>query len=158
MNSSEIPVILNLCYEIEMKMYELYTVFAEKFSSDENIKKLFLKTANEEINHANQFKFAMNLTYKSKINFTTDIEEIKQKLAKIDEILLFSKTMEYNLAEALKNSIQLEKDFAEYHSHKIIQFPEEKSLEQLFNAMMKADKEHVEQLQKALEKLMQSNP
>ncbi|MGB9601100.1 MAG: hypothetical protein ACP5QK_03805 [Myxococcota bacterium] len=41
MNSSEIPVILNLCYEIEMKMYELYTVFAEIFSSDENIKMLF---------------------------------------------------------------------------------------------------------------------
>ncbi|MGC8927026.1 MAG: hypothetical protein ACP5QK_03800 [Myxococcota bacterium] len=100
----------------------------------------------------------MNLTYKSKIDFTTDIGEIKQKLAKIDEILLFSKTMEYNLEEALKNSIQLEKDFAEYHSHKIIQFPEEKSPEQLFNAMMQADKEHIESLQRALEKLPQSNP
>ncbi|MCX7958794.1 MAG: hypothetical protein N3B13_07080 [Deltaproteobacteria bacterium] len=153
MPSSEIPVLLSVCYDIEMKMYELYKILADKFSDNEKIKSLFLKTANEEINHANQFRFAMNITYKSRMEFETDISEIKKKVEKIDETILFARTMEYDLKNILELCIQLEEEFAEYHASRIIKFPNEKSLEQLFYAMMKADKGHVEELRQALKEI-----
>lgn len=153
MKSSEIPVLLSLCYDIEIKMNEIYNIFAEKFSSNEKIKSLFIKTANEEINHANQFKFAMSLNYKSKMEFDIDIEYLKGIVKKVDEQLLLAKTTDYDIKSALRLSIAFEKEFAEYHSSRIIKFPNEKSLEQLFYAMMKADKGHVEELEKALEEI-----
>ncbi len=150
MKSFEIPLFLTLCYQLEISMSELYKIFAEKFSNDAEIKNLFIKTSNEEINHANQFKFAVNIAMRTKIECTSDIEEIKEKIAEVKEAIDFANNFEYNIKDALRLSLKFETELGEYHTTKIIKFSEDEQLSNLFDAMMKADRGHIEQLKKKL--------
>lgn len=147
--------ILDFCVKIETKCEELYRYFAELYADIPEISLLWKKTANEEYNHAEQFKLAIRLRGVGIEGVRVDLSKAANIVEKLDTFLPRFKASNPTPAEALAFAIQLEEKLSEYHMSALVDFADN-SLEKLFAAMAKYDKGHLEMLQKALIEI--SNP
>ena len=144
--------LLELCTNIEIKIAELYRFFAELFIENTKISALWNKTANEEDNHAEQFRLAVRLKGMGMANVKTDHSKIKFIAKNLDAILLKFKESNPKPAEALMFAIQIERKLADCHMSILVDF-DDSDLEKLFKAMANNDIGHVDMLQKALKEI-----
>jgi rubrerythrin len=145
-SGTDIVQMLERCREIELQCSELYQCLAESFHDDAAVSSLFLKTAREEDNHANQFVLAVKMSRLGAIDTVAiDPERATEILKKIGSFLLSVRERKPPLADALRSVITLEEKMEIYHLDAVATFTNV-SHRQLFEACMKADQEHVEAL------------
>jgi len=122
------------------------------FSNEPHIEALWNKIANDEDNHAAQFKLAsLHLGDDNK-----DVASVDKKLIavldKLDSIHRAVETNQLSLSEAFEIALVIELDLAERHIESILTY-RECGLSDLFLKMEKYDQGHLEILQKAIDSL-----
>ena len=145
--------VLELCRDIELKVSALYLHFSDVFKNNTQMSALWKKTSQEEDNHAKQFELAIKLVKQDALDSVSiNIMEVEKYLKIIE--------LEYDRAindppsflDALKMAINAENLFLKLHMTSIASFTD-LSYQELFNAMMKHDKEHIETLTDAYNNL-----
>lgn len=145
-SGADIVQMLERCRDIELQCSELYQCLAESFHDDAVVSSLFLKTAKEEDNHANQFVLAIKMSRLGAIDTVAiDPERAAEILQRIGSFLLSARERKPPLADALRSAITIEEKMEIYHLDAIASFANV-SHRQLFEACMKADQQHVEAL------------
>jgi rubrerythrin len=142
--------ILGLCAEIEGKCAELYRRFAVIHADRHELASLWLKTANEEENHAEHFKLAIRLRGTGMGGVKTNLSSVTTILEKIGNCLTKIQTARPSPTETLTFAIQLEENLSEYHMDSIVDYADVE-MAKPFTAMAKCDRGHVEMLKAALE-------
>lgn len=141
--------ILELCRQIETKCSELYRFFAKVHESNPELKKLWLKTADEEDNHALQFQTALRMLNDLVEKLRVDGQRVQSALEFIQKVLDEAKTAAPSPKKALEQAIQLEETLADLHMHQAGEFKNEAD-QQMFKAMMAADRQHLELLRQSM--------
>jgi rubrerythrin len=144
----DIIKVLEICRDVELVSAELYNYFAEIFSEHEELAALWRKTAQEEESHAQQFVLAL------KMRREPLVEAVVMAGSRAEHALNIVKSLydvvrknKPTMLEALRAAIKLEQGLAPFHMSTVASFVQE-SHKELFSAMMLADTEHVEALEK----------
>ena len=150
----DIMRVLEICRDIELACGELYNYYAEIFCNHEELAALWLKTAREEGNHARQFVLAINLQ-RQQVADSARIDGFtaKNMLNMIKTVYDGVRGKKPSMLEALSSAIKLEEKLQGCHMTTAVHFVEE-SHRQLFAAMMKADKDHIEALRRFHQRLL----
>jgi rubrerythrin len=158
--SVKLPVedlgVLDRCALVEIKCAELYRNFERIHGDVPELAKLWNKTALEEDNHAEQFKFACKLKGTGMVGIKTDRSRISTILQKLETYLDTVKQSNPSPIEALQFAIHLEEVLSEYHMSSVVTFADNE-LARLFTSMMNNDNAHVNSLQNALSLMLRSN-
>lgn len=144
--------LLELCASIEMKCAELYRFFAVYCADVPGLAALWTKTANEEDNHAEQFRLAVRLRGRGIENIKADLSKIEVIIEKLNTFLPRFKESNPTPKQALTFAIQLEEKLVECHMCTLVDFADN-DIAKLFQAMAKNDVEHLEMLRKASKKI-----
>lgn len=144
--------ILDTCSVIEERCAHIYRHFERKSSGQPAIEALWHKIANEEDNHAAQFKLAaQNLEHNYK-DVSAEDKKLNAFLEKLDSIHRAVETNQLSLSEMFEIALVIEMDLAEHHIRSILTY-EKCGLSDLFIKMEKYDQGHLELLQNAVEAL-----
>lgn len=142
-------MMLDACEDVEKVGAEIYHFLADHFHDNAPIARLWRKTALEEENHARQVRLAKKML-KSIVWISTDTwRKIFSAQAQIHEIYGRIQDSTPSLKEALLFAIDMEEKMDFIHMQNSI-IMEDKAGNDLFIAMMKADKGHAERLKEAL--------
>jgi rubrerythrin len=138
--------ILDIFRAIELKSAELYAYFAQLFADDLQLSELWMKTSQEEENHARQFDLVIKLIKENAIDsLSANMEEAISAYDYIDQIYNKVRLDPPTPAEALITAIGIEKYLVDFHVIGVTWFLDF-SFQQLFTSLMKADNDHVEAL------------
>jgi rubrerythrin len=140
--------ILDVCRDIELTAEKLYLFFAEVFKDDGELAALWLKTAQEEKNHAHQFELAAKLKTGMVESIHVPLEEAEEMLGIVGKFLINSKKKPPSAEGALLFAVGMEEQLSKFHMDCLAIFTDE-SYREMFSAMMAHDKQHVEALQDA---------
>jgi rubrerythrin len=146
--------LLEICRRIEFTLASLYRYLGELHWGTTDIAAILIKTANEEENHARQFEFALklpNLIAHPKVDVYAADGLLKDVLD-LDKRVRQTPTLP---VDALQAAVEIEERLASYHMNSIGIFHDPK-LQQLFDAMMAADKQHAQTITQALARLTSS--
>jgi len=155
-NTGKLPLnkihALDTCSLIEERCAHIYRHFEKMFSNKPVMAALWHKIANDEDNHAAQFKLAAHhLGHNEK-----DVGFIDKKLIavldKLDSIHRAVETNQLSLSEVFEIALVIELDLAERHIESILTYGDY-GLSDLFIKMEKYDQGHLELLQKAVDSL-----
>jgi rubrerythrin len=148
---ADVDHLLEICCRVERTLASLYRFLSVRHRDTPDIAAIWLKTANEEENHARQFEFALklpNLIAHTKVDVSAADQLLKDVL-ELDARLRKTPTLP---VDALQAAVEMERRLEGYHVNTIGVFHDPK-LQQLFDAMMAADKQHVQVLTDALARL-----
>ena len=143
--------LLGCCYRVETAMAAFYWFLAELHKGTPEITALWRKTAGEEENHARQFEFALKFP-----NLIADLvvkaEDVDRLLAEVLGLGAAVRATKPLAVDALRKCIDLEQRLADYHMNSI-GIIHDSQMQKVFEAMMAADREHVQTLVEALDRL-----
>lgn len=152
-NTGKLPLnsihALDTCSLIEEKCAHIYRHFERMFSNEPHIKALWHKMANEEDNHAAQFKLAAHHLGHEKKDIDFKDKRFINLLDKLDSIHRAVETNQLSLIETFEIALVIEIDLAECHIESILTY-EDYGLSDLFLKMEKYDQGHLEVMQKAI--------
>ncbi|MHB8057805.1 MAG: hypothetical protein ACYDHC_07915 [Desulfuromonadaceae bacterium] len=155
-NTEKLPLncihALDTCSLIEEKCAHIYRHFERMFSDAPHIEALWNKMANEEDNHAAQFKLAAHHLCHDKKDTDFNDKKLIALLNKLDSIHRTVETNQLSLAEVFEVALVIEMGLAEHHIESILTY-ENCGLSDLFIKMEKYDQGHLEVLQKAVNSL-----
>jgi rubrerythrin len=152
-NSADIVKVLELCRDVEAASAELYKYFAEIYSDHPELAALWRKTAKEEEDHAKQFVLALKMRREPFIDaIVIDGSKAENALKIVRSLNDMARKSPPGMLEALRAAIKLEKGLADFHMSTAVHFVQENQ-KQLFLALMRADNEHVEALEKFYQRL-----
>ena len=146
-------VLINMCIKVEETMGKIYNYLAEAYASDPPMETMWKKMAQEEGNHARQFRLALRMQSAlgiSGVNLESD--RIAEKLRMAESFLKQISTQTPEVSEVLRETIALEDALADIHADVALKIPDERN-RKMFQAMMAADKEHATTLSDALKKI-----
>jgi rubrerythrin len=145
--------LLEICEQIETACAELYHYFSDLFKGEREEMRLWLKTAMEEENHARQFNLIAKLK-RQKIIDSIRIDPVDAEITLIYIQSLIDKTKKDppTHKEALQLAISLENKIAAFHVENVIKFADA-SYETIFYAISQTDRNHLESLQEAFNRL-----
>lgn len=144
--------ILHMCAEIESTLAQVYEFFSIAYPNEQEIARLFAKTAAEEQTHEYQFKLAIKTSAPLISDMNVSRQESERHLVYARNILLQVQERTPSVEEALRISINCETIFSRFHMDTAVRFSDTASTS-LFKAMMAADDEHAISLKKALDKM-----
>lgn len=139
---------LEKCRDVEMLCYELYEYFSTLYAADQCASDVWRKTADEELNHANQFTLALKLNKALSCKVNYDLARVESVASQLRIVLKKVRRTPPLHKDALLASIQLEQFVADLHLNCVVEFDDAHN-KSLFNALMASDHEHIEALQAA---------
>ena len=134
--------LLEKCRKIELLNQELYTRFAETYHTIPEAVYLWRKTAVEEQNHAEQFTLALKLKKGLQMHSTIPLDTADKLIVRLNNIIEGLPSKKLSLLDALEFAIKLEQYLVKFHISCVATFTET-SFQNLFNAMMKSDQDHI---------------
>lgn len=143
---------LDTCCLIEEKCAHIYRHFERMFSDDPDIESLWHRMANDEENHAAQFKLAALRPGIDCSDVSFKDKKLLAVLDKLDSIHRAVETDQLSLSEVFEIALAIELDLAERHIESILTYGD-CGLSELFFKMEKYDQAHLELLQKAVDSL-----
>jgi rubrerythrin len=156
-NVVDIVRIMELCRDIEMYNAELYKFYAEIFSADEEISKLWSKTALEEESHMNQIVMAIGMREQWHVaSVKVDIFRAENTLRMVKSIYDGVRLNRPSLIDALRSAIKLEHNLDTFHMSNVATF-KDGNLNELFKSLMNADREHIGMLESLYRKTLAAN-
>jgi rubrerythrin len=143
---------LDACSMIEDQCAHIYRHFERMFSDSPDIEALWHKIANDEENHAAQFKLASLHLGENKKDLKSKDKKLITLLDKLDSIHRAVEAKQLSLSEAFEIALVIEMDLAERHIESILTYRDH-GLSDLFLKMEKYDQGHLELLQDAIDSL-----
>jgi rubrerythrin len=140
---------LETCREIELGCARLYEAYAQAYRADGPLSALWVKTASEELNHAEQIALVIRSMGDAVAGASFDAKQAELKLAKVRSLLRDAVARPPSPAEAVRKALELERELDAFHAGNAATF-KDPSTRKLLQAMQAADKGHVAQLEKAL--------
>jgi len=145
---------IDLATQMEEKMSECYRELSQ-LCSDEPISNELKELSREEIDHMN-----LLITGKYYVSEAPDLFELnsdrefemKKGLNRVITLIDRIKNKKVSLAEAINDTFELEKLFEQLHLNTILEV-KDASLEKLFKALSRGDKEHKKRLIEVLKKV-----
>jgi rubrerythrin len=155
MNDNQIKTaqFLDWCYEIEVTAARIYYYYADYFSDNETMSKIWKKTADEEENHSAQVLLAKRLLPTGVFQIHIDpwvAQSTSKQLQELHKSILKSSP---TIVDALHSSIEMEERFAQFHAENALSF-EDKKMQNFFMAITKYDYEHIETMENALKDIL----
>lgn len=144
--------ILDICCSIEETCANIYWYFSRLYNDNPEISELWIKTAQEEDSHAEQFRLAYRLKGSGMKSLNIDRYKATTTLKQLESIYENIKNSTPPVKEALRFAVKIEHTLCEFHMNAIADF-EDQDLARLFDSMMRNDKEHIQMLEKAYEAL-----
>jgi len=141
--------ILDICREIEETAAQLYRYFAKLYEDNQAVSQIWKKTAEEEDEHAAQFRLASRLHGSGMQVLKTDYNKVKTVLNKMQTVYEGVKASPPQLNEALRFAISLERALSEYHISALVTF-HDKELARLFTSMKQNDENHIERFEQVV--------
>jgi rubrerythrin len=151
--SIEKMFILDQCALIETKCADMYRYLAQKYASIPELAALWIKTANEEDNHAMQFQILKKTKGRGIIDVAADCSSVSEGLKKVES--LFNQIMHssFSPVEAVQLALKLESYLGRFHSASVTICNDE-ATQNLLKAMMANDLGHENMLKEMLDKLL----
>ncbi len=146
--SADLGHLLEICRRIEFTIAGTYRYLSDVHRNMPDIAAVWRKTADEEENHALQFKLALKLPNLA-LRPTVDVGAADRLLKAVQDLDGAVRRTTPPVAEALRVALELEKRLAGYHMNAIGVFQDAR-LQEMFKALMASDKQHVEALATAL--------
>ncbi len=143
--------LLDVCRRIEFAMAGLYRYLADRYPDLPDVAAALRKTANEEENHALQFQLASKLP-NLLVELKVDVEVADRLLKTVQDLDAKVRQTPPSAVGALRLALELERRLADYHMDSVGVF-QSPQLQEMFKAMMAADKNHVKALSEALARL-----
>ncbi len=143
--------LLDVCRRIEFAMARLYRYLADRYPDLPEVAALLRKTANEEENHALQFQLASklpNLLAELKV----DVGVADRMLKTVQDLDAKVRQTPPSAVAALRVALELERRLTDYHMNSVGVF-QNPQFQEMFKAMMAADKNHAEALGDTLTRL-----
>jgi rubrerythrin len=128
-------------------MAKIYFCYFEEFKQYEQLAEIWRKTAQEEENHALQFRMALNVRTGLVESTPVDLFRVANVLNALKALLKRIRESPPTPLEALRSAINLERQLADFHLDCLASFKSD-SHKKMFQAMMQADKDHLEVLEK----------
>lgn len=142
---------LDACEEVEQRAADLYHLLVEQFAVSGGPNQLWRKTALKKENHARHVKLA-KLMVKDIIEVNLDAwRSISRLSEEIYALFRQYSAVPPALVGALGTAIEFEEKMAKFHMQNAITL-KEKAGNDLFAALMKADRNHVKELRSELKK------
>lgn len=139
---------LEVCVGIERLCADVYYYYSEIYEDNPEASSLWKKTALEEENHQKQFELALRMLNEAEFEVPKESLEraysIQYNLLKLMNLI---KNTKPDLLIAVSKAVEMEEKLADLHVHAALEFKEE-SMQKMFNAMSKADHDHVAALQR----------
>ena len=142
--------VLDTCSQIEEKCAHIYRHFEKMFSNAPEIKALWQRMANEEDNHAAQFKLAASHIGTECKDIDFKDKKLTAVLGKLDSIHEAVEKKQLSLSEVFEMALVIEMDLAERHIQSILTY-KDYGLSDLFLKMEKFDQGHLELLQSTID-------
>lgn len=142
--------ILRFCEEIERLCADIYTAYAERFSDDPELKRLWNKIADEELNHARIISLAMRCKGLELRDRQYDMESFRAQVRTVHDLMAGMKATATDSISALQAAIILEKQLADFHLEKVVDFVDPSNAK-FFKVLFDADHQHIRQLEEAYE-------
>ncbi len=143
--------LLDVCRRIEFAMAGLYRYLADRYPDLPDVAAALRKTANEEENHALQFQLASKLP-NLLVELKVGVEAADRLLKTVQDLDAKIRQAPPSAVTALQVALELERRLTDYHMDSIGVF-QSPQLQEMFKAMMAADKNHQGALGEALAKL-----
>ena len=149
--------VFEVCAEIEEAAAEIYRCFQRAHADSPSLAAIWEKTAQEEDNHARQFRMTPRVLDSMVAEVVVDLDDARQALALARKLLSSARAAPPEPAAALRLAIQMEQRFADFHMSQAAVF-KSPSHAKLFSAMMAADRGHAEQLQREYQRYSSPPP
>jgi len=144
--------VLEICARIEDTAAKAYHALAAAHKNNTRLAALWRKTAGEEENHALQFRVNPRLLDDMVTDVRIDTNRARLALKEIETLADLAATDSPDPVEALRMAITAEINFADFHMDTAAVF-KDAAFKRLFQAMMAADRGHIEDLQAELSRL-----
>ncbi len=146
---SDPRTILGACQMIENLCARLYSELARAHAADHEAHFVWNKTAEEELNHAQQIAMALRLTQGKGLDPNVDLRRAHATISMLRSSLNDARARPPSVVDALRMAVSLEEHLSRFHLEEatVIDDPAMKSL---FRAMQAADRQHVETLRALL--------
>ena len=149
--------ILEMFVRIELLAGQIYTEFAASDKSDDELKKIWLKMARDEQDHANALKLALRLPSDEFMPYVhKDCPDPEASIRTLSTILGRAKTHSDTKVQMLADAVMIEKTFRVVHATYSLSFKGQ-SLQQTFARLSRSDEEHVAELKKYIEHYKQEH-
>jgi rubrerythrin len=146
----------DLCAKIEGMCARLYHHYSDVHRDNDDVSRMWKKTALEEENHQKQFELAQRLRDETGCDLNADIDRtyrIHQKLGNLLDHVLQSPP---DIVTALTKAIEMEESLADLHLDSSVRFHDE-SISKMFLALRDFDQDHVKSMRHCLAVMTLSN-
>jgi len=152
-STETITLFFDECARIEELCATLYHYYSELFKDNDEVSRLWKKTALEEENHQKQFELAHRLQDDIGFELTADIERPQRVYQKLNHLLEYVRQNPPDLVTALTKAIEMEENLVDLHVDSSVRFHDE-SIKQMFLAMRAFDQDHIKSLRLCLVAMM----
>lgn len=151
-DTREVFRVLVACRSVELAAATLYHELAVLHGDFPSLAALWRKTGDEELSHAAQFTLAIDTMSDEISAVSVDAGTLDKLRAQIEERTEAYRVARPSVRQALLAAIALEEAAHAFHADQIMSFRAAKT-QQLFRAMMAADRGHLARLRLALSAL-----
>jgi rubrerythrin len=144
---------LDVCAKIEGLCAKLYHYYSDLFSDDDDVSRLWKKTALEEENHQKQFELAYRLRDDVGFDLNADIDRTYRIHQKLNSLLAYVHNNPPDIVTALNKAIEMEESLSDLHLDSSVSFHDE-SIRKMFQALREFDQDHVKLLRHCLSVVM----
>jgi len=141
---------LDVCTKIEQLSAEIYHYFGDVYDQYPDAALLWRKTALEEENHRKQFELVLHM--RDEVEFDIDPADLQRAWrihGKLFALLDAVKQKAPDLIGALTMAVEMEERLADLHVQVAVRFRDE-SMVRLFEALGRADQDHILALRRFL--------
>jgi rubrerythrin len=141
-------IFLEVCMGIEGLCAEMYHYYSTIYEDIPEASRLWKKTALEEENHQKQFGLALHLMNETEFEVSKDgLKRAYSIQHKLLQLLEHVRNNQPELLTAVSKAVEMEEQLADLHAHSSLNFTEE-SMQNLFQALSEADRDHVADMQR----------
>jgi len=149
--TTEVSALLAICRRIEQVTAQIYRALAAAHCDSDLMRPVWLKTADEEMAHARQFDLLAQAHVQNRDSLAPALTVVQARagLQRVEQVLQDFLTQPPGIEQALRQMVGMEREYLDFHSHRVVEFSDPE-LCRLFTALMDADRDHVETLERAL--------
>jgi rubrerythrin len=139
----------DVCANIEGLCAKLYHYYSDIHRDNEDVSRLWKKTALEEENHQKQFEFAQRILDDVEFDLVGDFEKTCRIQQKLNNLLDHVQQNPPDMETALSRAIEMEEILSELHLDTSVKF-HDASIRDMFLAFRDFDQDHVKSLRHCL--------
>jgi len=148
-NRDRVVQFFDVCAGIEGLCAKLYHYYSDIYKDNDEVSRLWAKTALEEENHQKQFELVNRLRDDIGFDLNADIDRTVRIHQKLGTLLEHVRLNPPDLVTALSRAIEMEENLADLHLDSSVSFHDE-SIKAMFLALREFDQDHVKSLRHCL--------